>query len=143
MKTDLSKILSVSGKHGLYRFVAQARGGVIAESLADGKRTVFDMKSRVTSLGDIAIYTSEGEMRLDAVFTALRAVLGEQAAPSGKAPADEIKALFDKAIPNYDADRFYVSHMKKVVDWYNEIAQYKNFDFVTDEEREAEYAAKD
>ena len=144
MKTDLAKILTVSGYHGLFEYLAQtAGGGAIAESLSDGKRMAFGRNSRISTLADIAIYTSEGEMRLDAVFTALRAVLGEQAAPSGKAPADEIKALFDKAIPNYDADRFYVSHMKKVVDWYNEIAQYKNFDFVTDEEREAEYAAKD
>ena len=42
MKTDLARILSVSGQHGLFQYIAQARGGVIAENLADKKRTVFD-----------------------------------------------------------------------------------------------------
>ena len=59
MKTDLAKILAVSGRHGLYRFVAQARNGVIAESLETGLRTVFDAHSRITTLADIAIYTDE------------------------------------------------------------------------------------
>ncbi|MBK7752851.1 MAG: DUF5606 domain-containing protein [Flavobacteriales bacterium] len=35
---DLSKIISVAGKSGLFRVVAQARQAVIAESLEDGKR---------------------------------------------------------------------------------------------------------
>ena len=47
----------------------------------------------------------------------------------------------EKALPNYDRDRFYVSHMKKVVDWYNELVHYASLDFVTDEEREAELNA--
>ena len=141
MKTDLAKILTVSGTHGLYEFVAQARNGAIAESLSDKKRTVFSGTSRISSLADIAIYTSEGEMRLAEVFTAMKAVLGEAEAPSSKAPAAEIEKLFSKAIPNYDSDRFYVSHMKKVVDWYNELAKYASLEFVTDEEREAEAKA--
>lgn len=143
MKTDLAKILTVAGTHGLYEYVAQtANGGAIAQSLSDKKRTAFTRSSRISTLADIAIYTSEGEMRLDAVFTALKAVLGDQLAPSSKAPSAELEDLFTKAIPNYDADRFYVSHMKKVVDWYNEIAQFASFDFLTDEEREAQYKAE-
>lgn len=137
MKTDLAKILSVSGSRGLYRYLAQARNGVIAESLSDGKRTVFGGTSRITTLADIAIYTSEGELKLSEVFLALKSVLGENDAPGAKSPSSELESLFAKAVPNYDADRFYVSHMKKVVEWYNELVHFANLDFVTDEEREA------
>lgn len=136
MKTDLAKILSVSGKHGLYQYLAQARNGVIAESLADKKREVFSGSARISTLADIAIYTSEGELRLAEVFLALKTVLGEADAPSSKSSSSELEALFTKAIPNYDSDRFYVSHMKKVVDWYNELSCHASLDFVTDEERE-------
>jgi len=142
MKTDLAKILTVSGTHGLYEFIAQARNGAIAEKLSDKKRVAFGATSRISSLADIAIFTSEGEMRLAEVFTAMKAVLGDAEAPSSKAPAAEIEGLFAKAIPNYDSDRFYVSHMKKVVDWYNELAKYASLDFMTDEEREAEMNAQ-
>lgn len=137
MKTDLARILSVSGQHGLFNYIAQARNGAIVEALSDKRRTCFDMKSRITTLADISIYTSEGEMKLQEVFQKLHDVLGEADAPTSKASADELKALFLKAIPNYDGDRFYVSHMKKVVDWYNELKNFASLDFEEGNEGEA------
>ena len=133
MKTDLSRILAVTGQHGLIRYVAQARNGVIAESLETGRRTVFDAHSRITTLADIAIYTNEEELKLAEVFTALQKTLDGQAAPSAKAAETELVALFDKAVPNYDADRFHVSHMRKVVGWYSELEKYASLDFETED----------
>lgn len=137
MKTDLARILSVSGQHGLFNYIAQACNGAIVEALGDKRRTCFDMKSRITTLADISIYTSEGEMKLQEVFQKLHDALGEADAPTSKASADELKALFLKAIPNYDGDRFYVSHMKKVVDWYNELKNFASLDFEEGNEGEA------
>ena len=137
MKTDLARILSVSGQHGLFNYIAQARNGAIVEALSDKRRTCFDMKSRITTLADISIYTSEGEMKLQEVFQKLHDALGEADAPTSKASADELKALFLKAIPNYDGDRFYVSHMKKVVDWYNELKNFASLDFEEGNDGEA------
>lgn len=137
MKTDLARILSVSGQHGLFNYIAQARNGAIVEALSDKRRTCFDMKSRITTLADISIYTSEGEMKLQEVFQKLHESLGEADAPTSKASSDELKALFLKAIPNYDGDRFYVSHMKKVVDWYNELKNFASLDFEEGNEGEA------
>lgn len=137
MKTDLARILSVSGQHGLFNYIAQARNGAIVEALGDKRRTCFDMKSRITTLADISIYTSEGEMKLQEVFQKLHDALGEADAPTSKASADELKALFLKAIPNYDGDRFYVSHMKKVVDWYNELKNFASLDFEEGNDGEA------
>jgi len=144
MKTDLAKILTVAGSHGLYEYIAPtAAGGAIAEALCDRKRTAFGRNSRISTLADIAIYTSEGEMKLDEVFTAMLKTLGEKPAPSSKDSKEDIVALFEKAIPNYDSDRFYVSHMKKVVDWYNELARFASLDFLSDAEREAQAGAED
>lgn len=134
MKTDLSKILSISGQHGLFEYVAQARNGVIIEALSDKKRTVADSKSRITTLADISIYTTEGEIKLQEVFLKMHEALGDADAPSSKAAPEELKALFAKVIPDYDEERFYVSHMKKVVDWYSDIKKYASFDFATPEE---------
>ena len=134
MKTDLSKILSISGQHGLFEYVAQARNGVIIEALSDKKRTVADAKSRITTLADISIYTTEGEIKLQEVFLKMHEALGDADAPSSKAAPEELKALFAKVIPDYDEERFYVSHMKKVVDWYSDIKKYASFDFAIPEE---------
>ncbi len=143
MKTDLARILSVSGQHGLFNYIAQARNGAIVEALSDKRRTCFDMKSRITTLADISIYTTEGELKLKDVFLKLQSVLGEADAPSAKSSADELKSLFAKAIPDYDADRFYVSHMKKVVEWYNELKNFASLDFEEEGETETEEPAAD
>lgn len=141
MKTDLAKILSVRGQRGLFSYIAQSRSGAIAESLRDHRRTNFTANSGITTLADISIYTLEGEVKLKEVFGKLQAVLGDADAPTSKASPDEIKALFEKALPDYDGDRFYVSHMKKVVDWYNELKNFASLDFVEEEEGEPEAEA--
>jgi len=143
MKTDLAKTLSIRGQHGLFNYIAQSRTGAIVESLEDKKRYNFSANAGITTLADISIYTEQGEMKLQEVFEKLHEALGDKLAPSTKSQESEIKELFAKAIPDYDANRFYVSHMKKVVEWYNTLVQFASLDFLTDEEREAEAAAKE
>ena len=138
MKTDLSKILAVSGQSGLFLYVSQARNGAVVEALADKKRSTVSMTSKITSLADISIYTDDEEVKLQQVFLNMKEVLGDADAPSAKSKPEELKALFEKALPDYDRDRFYVSHMKKVVDWYNNLKKYASLDFVNPEEESAE-----
>ena len=130
----MTKILAVSGQHGLFEYVAQARNGVIAESLSDRRRTVLGATSRISTLADISIYTSEGEMKLADVFLAVNKALDGADAPTSKAPEKEVVALFEKAVPDYDADRFYVSHMRKILDWYSQIVKNASLDFGKEEE---------
>ena len=72
MKTDLQKVLSISGEQGLFTYISQARTGMIAESLLTKKRSVFGHTAKVSSLSDIAIYTEEGEMPLKEVFEKIK-----------------------------------------------------------------------
>ena len=130
MKTDLSKILAISGQSGLYLYISQARNGAIVEALVDKKRSSVGMTSKITSLADISIYTDDEEVKLQQVFVNMKEVLGDADAPSAKSKPEELKALFEKALPDYDRDRFYVSHMKKVVEWYNALKNYASLDFV-------------
>ena len=138
MKTDLSKVLAISGQSGLYNYVSHSRTGVIVESLADKKRSNVSASGKVTSLADISIYTDEEEVKLQLVFLNMKEVLGDADAPTSKAKPEELKALFEKALPTYDRDRFYVSHMKKVVDWYNALKNHASLDFVEPESEDAE-----
>ena len=138
MKTDLSRILAISGQSGLFNYVSSSRTGVIVESLADKKRSNVAASGKVTSLADISIYTDDEEVKLQQVFLNLKEVLGDADAPTSKAAPEELKALFEQALPTYDRDRFYVSHMKKVVDWYNALKNYASLDFVEPETEDAE-----
>jgi hypothetical protein len=142
MKTDLSKILAISGQSGLYLYISSARNGAIVEALADKKRSSVSVTSKITSLADISIYTDDEEVKLQQVLLNMKEVLGDADAPSAKSKPEELKALFEKALPAYDRDRFYVSHMKKVVEWYNALKNYATLDFV-DLDAEAEEAEQE
>lgn|SRR5574344_125274 len=137
MQTDLTKMLAVSGQHGLYQYIAQARNGAIAENIADKKRTIITGSNRISTLADISIYTSEGEKKLAEVFLALKDAIGESEIPSPKAEEKDIVALFKAAVPDYDPERFYVSHMRKILDWYSQIVKYASLDFVKEDEKKA------
>ena len=138
MKTDLSKILAVSGQSGLFLYISNTRTGAIVEALKDKKRSAITASSKITSLADISIYTDDEEVKLQQVFLNMKEVLGDADAPSAKSNPEELKALFEKALPTYDRDRFYVSHMKKVVEWYNALKNFASLDFVNPEEEEGE-----
>ena len=72
MKTNLQKILTVSGQPGLYSFVAQANAGVVVESLATKKRTVCGMSAKMSSLSDISVFTEEEDVKLESLFEMMR-----------------------------------------------------------------------
>jgi hypothetical protein len=135
-KTNLQKILSVSGQPGLFRFIAQANAGVIAESLSSKTRSMFGMSAKITSLSDISIYTESEEVSLTAVLEKMKEVLGDSYAPESKSSPEELKKFFEKVLPDYDRDRFYVSHMKKVTDWYNNLKKYASLEFEKEEKEE-------
>lgn len=129
MKTDLRKVLSVSGQSGLFMYISQANAGAIAESLLTGKRTCFGLSTRMTSLADISIFTTEDEIKLQEVFEKMLANLGDKEAPSGKSDPKVLKAFFEEVLPDYDKERFYASHMKKVVEWYNILKEKASLEF--------------
>lgn len=135
MKTDLSKILSISGMSGLYTYLSQAKSGAVVENVETKKRTCVAMNNKISSLEDISIYTDGGEVKLSEVLLKMKEHLGDSPAPSHKSEPAVLKAMFEEVLPDYDRDRFYVSHMKKVVDWYNIIAQNASFDFGKEDEQ--------
>ena len=137
-KTDLKKILSVSGEHGLFVYVAQGRNGIIAESLESKQRQLLGASAKVSSLADISIYTDEADVSLREVLTAMAAKLSQGAAPSPKSDQKVIKAFFAEVIPNYDENRFYVSHMKKILGWYEDLRNFATLEFAEDEEEKTE-----
>jgi len=138
MKTNLQKILTVSGQPGLYSFVAQANAGVVVESLATKKRTVCGMSAKMSSLSDISVFTEDEDVKLESLFEMMKGKLGEEAAPAAKSNPEELKKFFSEVIPGYDRDRFYVSHMKKVVEWYNTLREFASLEFEKEEEGNGE-----
>jgi ribosomal protein L24 len=139
MKTiQLKDILSISGKGGLYKFVAQARNGIVVESIEDQKRHVAPATARVSSLEEIAIFTREEEVPLSDVFFKIHETSEGKESLSHKASAAELKAFFEELLPDYDEDRVYISDIKKVFQWYNQLQRHDLLEVVDKEEEGAD-----
>jgi len=116
---DLKEILSVSGKPGLFKTIAQTKTGVIIESLTDGKRLQAFASDKISSLGEISIFTKDEDLPLREVFRLIQEKNSDQPAPDAKTDDKALKAFFESILPDYDRERVYVSHMRKLVQWYN------------------------
>jgi hypothetical protein len=117
---SLDKILSISGKPGLYKIITQTRGGFVAESLIDKKKVTVNVHSNVSVLSEIAIYTLTEELPLREVFKKIKdKENGQPTSISHKDSKDVLEEYFFEVLPDYDEDRVYASDIKKVVQWYN------------------------
>lgn len=116
---NLEKILSISGKPGLYALKVQTRTGFVAESLLDGKKTTVSLRSNVSLLSEISIYTYDAEKPLAEVMRNIAVKEDNGSAISHKEDNDKLVAYFKEVLPDYDADRVYPSDIKKILNWYN------------------------
>lgn len=144
---NLDKILSIAGKPGLFQMLTQTRGGFVAVSLLDGKKVTVNLKSNVSVLSEIAIYTLEEEMPLVSVLEKIyNKESGGKTSVAHKADKLDLEAYFFEVLPNYDEDRVYASDIKKVVQWYNILHENKLLDFsepaAKSSDKEAKPAAK-
>lgn len=115
----LDKVLSISGKPGLYELKAQTRGGFLAESFIDGKKIPVSMRNNVSILSEIAIYTYTEEIPLREVFQKIYEKEDGKPSIDHKSSKNELTDYFSEILPEYDEDRVYPSDIKKVIKWYN------------------------
>ena len=130
---DLTKILAISGKPGLYNMVAQTKSGVIVESLLDKKRFPAFSHDRISSLAEISIFTTDEDLPLKDVLKKVFEKYSGGSAISNKSSNNELKAFMEEILPNYDKDRVYVSDIKKLVFWYNLLQENGLLDFSEEE----------
>ena len=116
---NLEKILAISGKPGLYVLQVQTRTGFVAESLVDGKKITVNLKSNVSLLSEISIYTYEGEKPLAEIMQKIADKESKGPALSHKEDNAKLIAYFKEILPDYDEERVYPSDIKKVLNWYN------------------------
>lgn len=117
---DLSKILSITGRSGLYKLISQGKNNFIVESLTEeGKRFPAFSHDGVANLENISIFTEEDDIPLQTVFQSIYKKESGGKCNVQLNDAKALKAYFAEVLPNYDRERVYVSNMKKVIVWYN------------------------
>ena len=132
----LKKILSVSGKPGLYKLVSTSKTITLVESLIDGKRFPIYPQEKIVSLGEIAIYTSEDEIPLKDVFVKIKEnEEGSKISDDKKNSNADLFSYFETVLPTFDKEKVYASDIKKIVNWYNLLIE-NDIDFETADNEE-------
>ena len=118
---DLSNILVIAGKPDLSELVSQTKGGAIVKNLVTGAKYPVFKNDRISSLGEIRLFTETDERPLEEVMQSIHKVLEGKPTPfePKKAEGKELFDLLEKALPDYDRERVHTSDAKKLFAWYN------------------------
>lgn len=116
---DLTGIIAISGKPGLYKVLAQGKNNIIVESLEDKKRVPAYASDRISALDDISIYTYDDDKPLREIFTSIFEKEKGKETISHKEDQNKLKAYLIEVLPNFDQERVYGSDIKKIFQWYN------------------------
>jgi hypothetical protein len=116
---NLSGIIAISGKGGLFTVAGQSKNNVIVESVIDGKKFPAFSSNRISALEDISIYTYEGDELLSDIFKLIFEQEKGGEAPSHKDNVNDLKKYLRGIIPEYDEERVFTSDIKKLFQWYN------------------------
>ena len=139
---DLSNILVISGKPDLSELVSQTKGGAIVKNLVSGQKYPVFKNDRISSLGEIRLFTDTDERPLEDVMQALYKHLDGKATAFDPKKADgkELADLLAVVLPDYDRDRVHTSDMKKLFAWYNILLAANKITFEEEEKKEEENA---
>ncbi len=119
MIIELEKILSVSGKPGIFKVLSSGKSAVVVESLVDGKRLAITPTQKISSLSDISMFTTEDDMPLREVLLKAKDAFEAGPAPDTQGDSKMLRTIMKQILPNYDAERVYDSDIKKLLNWYN------------------------
>ena len=138
---ELSKILSISGRAGLFKVISQAKNAVIVESLTDPKRFPVFGHEKMSSLEEISVFTTDEDLPLKEVFKAMYEKLQENETVDPKSDSKVLQVFFLEMVPEYDQERVYPSDIKKILNWYNLLLANQLLDFSGEEEEKEKTSA--
>ncbi len=123
----METILSISGKPGLYRLVSRGKMNLIVESLDEAKKRMPAFGTdRITSLGDIAMFTDSEDIPLWQVLENVgkKEELKPCSISYKKASSRELHTYFSEVLPDYDRDRVHDGDIRKLLQWYDILVRY-------------------
>lgn len=139
---NLTGIVSVSGKAGLFKLIGQNRAGIVLESLdAQKLKIVVNMsQAKMASLEDITIFGETEDIRLPDVLEAMKQT--DNLPDAKKADGNTLREFFRGVAPDHDESRVYSSDIKKIISWFLILKELPLFDEAPSqkEDSEAEHA---
>lgn len=127
---ELKDVVAIAGLPGLHKIIGKSRSGLIVETFdAQPRRFSTTLSQKISVLDDIAIFSKEGETKLRQVLINLM----EDAtiiAPETKAADSDFKSFMEKALPDYDTEKVYISDIKKLAKWYSTLKPFLDLEIL-------------
>ncbi len=135
-----NELVAISGLSGLYQLMSTKSDGAIVKNLDDNTTKFVAARSHnVTPLDSIEVFTMTDNIRLYEVFQSFKVHEGEvESMDVSKSDNKTITKLFATLFPEYDKDRVYVSNMRKLFSWYNNLQSTGNLKVAEEETETAE-----
>mgnify|MGYP000595608549 CR=1 FL=1 len=130
----LKNIYTIAGYPGLFKYVAQGRNGIIVEGIEDKKRMNAFATMKVSSLGDISVFTQTGDIPLIDILKRIREKENSNPGPETK-DQKVLQVYFESILPEYDKERVHQSDIKKIISWYNLLQKNKLLGVLDEEEK--------
>lgn len=135
---DLSEILSIAGKPGLFKLVAKSKNNVIVESMNDKKRFPVFATDRMSSLEEISVFTEGENIPLKDILRKMKDKHNGGTSIDSNSDGNVLREYFEEIVPDYDRERVYNSDIKKIISWYNLLVTEDLLDFKEEEITENE-----
>ena len=131
----LKKILSISGRPGLYQLVSYGKNMLLVDTIPAGHRFPIHSRERVMSLGDISIFTTSEDVPLSQVLENMGKKY-ENKVIDAKAytTPEKLHEFMGGVLENWDDERVHNSDIKKIIAWYNVLVGAGITDFTAKEE---------
>jgi hypothetical protein len=135
---NLSAIVSVSGKPGLWKALVQNKTGFVLESLdAQKTKLIANLSTaKLAALDEITIFGDDEDIKLTEVFERIKTAAS---IPDVKAEGAKLRSFFREVAPGHDEEKVYASDMKKIINWFNIL---KELPLFTEEAKKAPEAGE-
>jgi|ERR1035437_8896552 hypothetical protein len=116
---DLKGIVGLKGKGGLFKIISSKEAKIIiVEALDDNKRFPVPDPYGISQLESITVFGQGEDLRLSDIFKNIKSIESEHPVPDPKGDDKAIITFFKLAAPDYDVNKVYTSHIKKMLSWY-------------------------
>lgn len=125
---EYSKLVSITGKAGLFEMVSPRQDGLIVKDLKGGAKTFLSTrKYQFTPLENIGIYLMSGDtVELKEVLSKMYEM--KASLPDKLSDNQELRNFFHMVLPDHDDEKVKQSDIKKMVQWFKQLNEMSWFE---------------
>jgi len=120
---NIEGIISISGKPGLFKVIAQTTARIIIEDIDTKKRKPAFSSDKVLALSDITVFGHAEDLNLGEVFEKIFDKEKGKVSISHKDDPEKLRNHFESIWEDYNDEEVKDHDIKKIFQWYNKLVE--------------------